>query len=86
MDMDKILFDAAVDAVKELSTRPDNTTLLELYSFYKQATVGKCNISQPWVVQVEARAKWDAWNALGNMSKKIAMQKYVELVNELVTK
>jgi diazepam-binding inhibitor (GABA receptor modulating acyl-CoA-binding protein) len=85
MDMDKILFDAAVSAVQDLSTTPDNTTLLELYSYYKQATVGKCNISQPWAVQVKARAKWDAWDTLGNMSKKTAMQKYVELVNRLVT-
>ena len=84
MDMEKLLFDAAVEAVQELPNTPDNTTLLELYSLYKQATIGKCNISQPWAVQIKARSKWDAWDALGNMSKKTAMQKYVELVNKLV--
>ena len=37
--------------------------LLVLYGLYKQATVGDVNTEQPWKVQVEARAKWDAWNA-----------------------
>lgn len=86
MDMDKLLFDAAAEAVQSLTEKPDNATLLELYSLYKQATVGKCNTSQPWAVHIKDRAKWDAWNSLGNMSEKSAMQKYVKLVNALVTK
>lgn len=53
---------------------------LKFYSLYKQATVGDCNIAQPWAVQLEARAKWDAWNELKGMSKEEAMQKYIDLV------
>ena len=33
-------FEAAVAASKTLTTRPDNNTLLKLYSLYKQATEG----------------------------------------------
>jgi diazepam-binding inhibitor (GABA receptor modulating acyl-CoA-binding protein) len=53
---------------------------LKFYSLFKQATEGDCNIDQPWAVQFEARAKWDAWNELKGMSKEEAMQKYVDLV------
>lgn len=35
---------------------------LKLYGLYKQATVGDINIAQPWAIQIEARAKWGAWN------------------------
>lgn len=33
---------------------------------------------------MEARAKWDAWNALKGTSKEDAMKKYIELVNEAI--
>lgn len=60
--------------------------LLELYALYKQATVGDVNIAQPWAVQLEARAKWDAWNSKKGMSQETAKAKYIEYVNELVAK
>ena len=53
---------------------------LYLYSHFKQATQGDVSGSQPWAVQVEARAKWDAWNKLKGMSKEEAMQKYIDKV------
>ena len=34
---------------------------LQFYSYYKQATEGDVTGTQPWAVQLEARAKWDAW-------------------------
>ena len=36
----KARFEAAVANSKSLSERPDNPTLLKIYSLYKQATVG----------------------------------------------
>jgi diazepam-binding inhibitor (GABA receptor modulating acyl-CoA-binding protein) len=35
---------------------------------------------QPWAVQMEARAKWDAWAGLKGMTRSEAMRKYVELL------
>lgn len=55
---------------------------LNFYSLYKQATEGDVKGAQPWLVQIEARAKWDAWAKLKGMSKEDAMQKYIELVAE----
>ena len=43
--------------------KPDNNKLLQLYSLYKQATVGNVNTAQPWAVQIEARVKWDVWKS-----------------------
>ncbi|KAI3636011.1 hypothetical protein MIR68_002460 [Amoeboaphelidium protococcarum] len=57
-----------------------NEEKLKFYSYYKQATEGDVQGAQPWAVQLEARAKWDAWNELKGMSKQDAMQKYVDLV------
>lgn len=36
-------FNKAAEEVKELSSQPSDADLLELYSLYKQATVGDCN-------------------------------------------
>lgn len=49
------------------------------YSYYKQATIGDVEGSQPYAIQFEARAKWDAWNSLKGMSKQEAQQKYIDL-------
>ena len=51
-----------------------------MYALYKQATVGDINIAQPWKVQLEARAKWDAWNALKGMSQEDARKAYIALL------
>jgi len=81
-------FDSAVERVKT-GTRKDggsasNEEKLKLYGLYKQATVGDVTGSQPWAVQVEARAKWDAWNSQKGKSKEAAMKEYVEEVNRQI--
>uniref|UniRef100_A0A3B4WR83 ACB domain-containing protein n=1 Tax=Seriola lalandi dorsalis TaxID=1841481 RepID=A0A3B4WR83_SERLL len=53
--------------------------MLMFYSYYKQATLGPCNIPRPsgfW--DTRGKAKWDAWSSLGNMTKEEAMKNYVE--------
>jgi len=35
------------------------------------------------MTQFVARAKWDAWNALGQSTKNEAQKKYIEVVKEL---
>eukprot|EP00897_Mesotaenium_endlicherianum_P001352 jgi/Mesen1/1244/ME000129S00341 len=53
---------------------------LEYYKYYKQATEGDVQGSQPNFLQFEARAKWDAWNSVKGLSKEEAMQKYIDLL------
>jgi len=57
-----------------------NDKKLKYYSYFKQATEGDVKGSQPMFIQIEARAKWDAWNAIKGMSKEEAMEKYIGLL------
>ena len=36
----------------------DMATKLQYYAFYKQATIGKVNTTQPWMIDTANRAKW----------------------------
>ena len=55
-----------------------NDDLLILYGLFKQSKEGDVNSSQPYRVQFEARAKWDAWNSQKGKSKAKAQQEYVQ--------
>jgi acyl-CoA-binding protein len=76
-------FAAAQADVQELTEKPDNDTLLELYSYYKQATEGDVTGSKPGAFDFKARAKYDAWENRKGMSKEVAMKGYIKLVNHL---
>ncbi|XP_047424399.1 acyl-CoA-binding domain-containing protein 5A isoform X2 [Mugil cephalus] len=75
-------FDAAVKVIKSLPAdgpfQPSNDMMLKFYSYYKQATVGACNIARPGFWDAVGKAKWDAWNSLGEMTKEEAMAAYVD--------
>ncbi len=76
-------FVAAQADAQKLTSRPDNDTLLELYSFYKQATDGDVSGDKPGPFDFKARAKYDAWEARKGMSRDAAMKSYVKLVKHL---
>ncbi len=61
-----------------------NEDKLKVYALYKQATEGDVQGSQPWNLpgSFEARAKWDAWNAVKGMSKADAEAAYVKLITD----
>jgi diazepam-binding inhibitor (GABA receptor modulating acyl-CoA-binding protein) len=79
-----MLFEEAIVQVKTLKQRPDNETLLKLYSLYKQSTVGDCNTTKPYFYQFEELAKWNAWNNQKGKSKDLAKKHYINLVEKLV--
>ena len=80
----KQLFEKATAESKELSERPSNDTLLQLYSLYKQSTEGDINVDPPSnPFDFVSRAKYDAWANLKGKTKDAAMQEYVDLVNKL---
>ena len=76
-------FEAAVANSKNLSERPDNTTMLKIYALYKQASVGDNTEKKPGFVDMVGRAKWDAWNGVKGVGTKDAMQQYVDLIESL---
>ncbi|XP_059390681.1 acyl-CoA-binding domain-containing protein 5A-like [Carassius carassius] len=75
-------FNAAVKVIQNLpsngSFQPSHDMMLKFYSYYKQATQGPCNIPRPGFWDPVGKAKWDAWNSLGEMPKEDAMAAYVE--------
>jgi len=80
------LFQQAVSDSKDLSERPSNETLLQLYSFYKQATDGDASEDAPAnPFDFVAKAKYEAWVSLKGRPKEAAMQEYIDLVNKLKT-
>jgi acyl-CoA-binding protein len=76
-------FASAQTRVKQLTRTPSPDQLLELYSLYKQATVGDVTGSRPGMLDFKGRAKYDAWAGRKGTAKAAAMQQYVDLVQRL---
>ena len=55
-------FAEAKGRVEQLTKRPTNDQLLDLYAFYKQATEGDVAGSRPGLLDLKGRAKFDAWS------------------------
>jgi len=79
-------FEAAFANTKTLTEKPDNETLLSLYSLYKQGTIGDATeaYKPENAFDFVAMFKYNAWEKLGGMSKDDAMQSYIDLVDKLV--
>lgn len=78
-------FQTAVSQSKELTKRPSNEELLDLYALYKQATDGDVSGDRPGGFDFKAIAKFDAWAGKKGLSKEAAMESYVKLVGNLKT-
>ncbi len=77
-------FKEAVTESKNLSEKPSNETLLQLYALYKQSTEGEINTEPPAnPFDFVSKAKYEAWLALKGKTSATAMSEYVELVNKL---
>ncbi|MBX3633029.1 MAG: acyl-CoA-binding protein [Acidovorax sp. SCN 68-22] len=76
-------FEAAVAQSKNLSERPDNATLLQIYALYKQATGGDNTEKKPSFSDMVGRAKWDAWAKLKGTEQDAARQQYIDLIESL---
>ncbi|MDQ6923985.1 MAG: acyl-CoA-binding protein [Pseudomonadota bacterium] len=79
----KTKFEAATTAAKHAKKKPDNATLLKLYSYYKQSTDGDVTGDRPGGFDFVGAAKFDAWTKLKGMSKDDAMQNYIKQVEKL---
>ncbi|XP_068646133.1 acyl-CoA-binding domain-containing protein 3 [Aristolochia californica] len=57
---------------------------MQLYALHKIGTEGPCYEPQPSMLKSSARAKWNAWQQLGNMNPDLAMEQYITLVSESI--
>jgi diazepam-binding inhibitor (GABA receptor modulating acyl-CoA-binding protein) len=79
----KATFEKAVAESKSLPEKPDNMTLLKIYSLYKQATEGDVTSDRPGFTDMVGRAKYDAWAGVKGKSPDEAMQEYIDLIEGL---
>jgi acyl-CoA-binding protein len=79
-------FTAAKARVEKLPKTPTSDELLELYSLYKQATLGDVSGSRPGMLDFKGRAKYDAWATRRGTAKDAAKQAYVDAVARLEKK
>lgn len=77
-------FEAASKNVHTLKERPSNDILLNLYSYHKQASVGDVHGDKPSMFDFINAAKYNAWASKKGLSKEECMQRYVDLVNQLL--
>lgn len=79
----KARFEQALADSKLLPAKPDNNTLLQIYSLFKQGSSGDVQGERPGMMDFVARAKYDAWASLKGKSQADAQQAYVDLINLL---
>uniref|UniRef100_A0A914R545 ACB domain-containing protein n=1 Tax=Parascaris equorum TaxID=6256 RepID=A0A914R545_PAREQ len=58
MGSDGAKFEEAAAKVRNLKKKPNDDEMLQVYSLYKQATVGDVNTPKPGATDATARAKW----------------------------
>lgn len=86
MELKEQFEQAAADS-KTLSEKPGNDILLQLYSLYKQGSLGDVNTDPPSnPFDFVNKAKYEAWAALKGKPQEEAMQEYIALVNQLKAK
>ncbi len=76
-------FQDAVAQSKQLSKRPSNDELLQLYALYKQATEGDVQGERPNGFDFKGIAKYAAWEEQKGKPQDQAKSEYVALVKRL---
>ena len=79
-------FLTAAEYVKKLKQQPSNDELLDLYKYYKQATIGDNNTSRPGMLNLLGGRKWDAWESVKGTSTHNSEVEYIRLVNQAIKK
>lgn len=79
-------FEDAGIRVKNLTSRPSNEDLLQLYALFKQATEGDVAGEKPGMFDFKGVAKYAAWEKLKGQSAEKSMESYIALVDQLLAK
>ena len=83
MELKQEFEQAAADS-KNLPEKPSNDVLLQLYSLYKQGSIGDINTEPPSnPFDFVNKAKYEAWAGLKGRSAEEAMKEYIALVKKL---
>ncbi|KAI3462705.1 hypothetical protein Pfo_019368 [Paulownia fortunei] len=83
-ELEKIFGEAVVFVSSMSNDDQIGDVELQLYGLQKVALEGPCHGSQPMALKISARSKWNAWQKLGNMSREMAMEKYVDILSKAI--
>jgi len=72
-------FQKTCEYVGKNTLKINQSTLLKLYSYYKQATKGDVVGERPGKMDFMGRAKIDCWSSLAGMSVEEAKENYVRI-------
>ena len=75
-------FILATEWVSKNTMPATNDEKLICYGYYKQATEGDNTSEKPWTIQLEKKAKWEAWEANKGISSDEAKKLYVAKIIE----
>ncbi|KAL5219361.1 hypothetical protein ABZP36_020045 [Zizania latifolia] len=76
---------ASSDAGMAALSKLGSDVQLQLQGLLKVAVDGPCyDSTQPLTLRPSSRAKWSAWQKLGNMHPEIAMERYMNLLSETI--
>jgi diazepam-binding inhibitor (GABA receptor modulator, acyl-CoA-binding protein) len=70
-------FEITSQFISESKQPAPDSLKLQLYSYYKQATIGDCNTPKPAIYELVAKTKWESWSNLKGMSAGTAMKHYI---------
>ncbi len=76
-------FENACLIVQKNSSKINQTELLKLYSYYKQATEGDVKGERPGITDFRGRAKYEEWTSLKGTTQDQAKDNYIRLVSNL---
>lgn len=79
-------FSLATNWVSENNMPATNEEKLICYGYFKQATIGDNKTTVPWAIQMEKKAKWDAWEKNKGISSEEAKKLYIHKIIELRNK
>lgn len=77
---------AAIKASANEKIKMTDDELLQLYSLFKQATVGDNNTNKPGMLDFKGKAKWEAWNKVKGKSKEESQVEYTAIAKGLLEK
>ncbi|KAH8326852.1 hypothetical protein KR067_001834 [Drosophila pandora] len=77
-------FEEIVEKAKSFKNLPTKEEFLEFYGYYKQATVGDCNIEEP--EDEEKKARYNAWKSKAGLTADDAKAYYIEVYKKYAPK
>ncbi|EDV97755.1 acyl-CoA-binding protein [Drosophila grimshawi] len=79
-----LTFEEIVEKAKNFTKTVSKEDFLEFYGYYKQATVGDCNIEVP--TDAEKKARYDAWKSKAGLTAEDAKKHYIEVYKKYAAK